>query len=188
MNRVWSDVARERFLATTTVIISDGEPLLDEVPRTPRVECMLLGWCVHLVGRPGDRGALEMTPYYHDIGRISDEPHDTIYERVVSFIALADFEGVLTEENHIRSFSHVARLLAMVESERVTADFDGRLEAGFAADNGVLGLTRPLADFHEPRVAVEPLRDEIGRVTAAAEYLHRVSRDLTGGLQGVEFR
>ncbi|ELZ60267.1 MULTISPECIES: FlaD/FlaE family flagellar protein [unclassified Haloferax] len=116
-NRAWSDVAHERLLATTAAVTSDGEPFLDEIPRTPRAERVLLDWCVHLVERLGGRGALEMASYYRDIGWIGDEPHDTIRERVVSFTVPADFEDAPTEEDHVRSFSYVARLSAMTESE-----------------------------------------------------------------------
>ncbi|POG54648.1 FlaD/FlaE family flagellar protein [Haloferax marisrubri] len=116
-NRTWSDVAHERLLATTAVVTSDGEPFLDEIPRTPRAERVLLDWCVHLVERLGGRGALEMASYYRDIGWIGDEPHDTIRERVVSFTVPSDFEDAPTEEDHVRSFSYVARLSAMAESE-----------------------------------------------------------------------
>ncbi|ELZ98564.1 MULTISPECIES: FlaD/FlaE family flagellar protein [Haloferax] len=116
-NRTWRDVAHERLLATTAAVTSDGEPFLDDVPRTPRAERVLLDWCVHLVERLGGRGALEMVSYYRDIGWIGDGAHDAIRERVVSFTVPADFEDAPTEEDHVRSFSYVARLSAMAESD-----------------------------------------------------------------------
>ncbi|AFK18923.1 fla cluster protein FlaD2 [Haloferax mediterranei ATCC 33500] len=116
-DRAWSDVARKRLLATTAAVTSDGQPFLETIPRTPHAEQILLDWCTHLVERLGGRGAMEMVSYYRDIGWIGDDPHDTIHERILSFTVPEDFENAPTEEDHIQSFSYIARLSAMHDSD-----------------------------------------------------------------------
>ncbi|ELZ91371.1 fla cluster protein flaD [Haloferax mucosum ATCC BAA-1512] len=116
-DRTWSGVARKRLLTTTAAVTADGDPFLETIPRTPAAEQVLLDWCVHLVERLGGRGAMEMVSYYRDIGWLGDDPHDTIHERLLSFTVPEDFEDAPTEDDHVQSFSYIARLSAMDDSE-----------------------------------------------------------------------
>ncbi|WP_411963119.1 FlaD/FlaE family flagellar protein [Haloferax sp. YSMS24] len=112
-NESWRETAYERLIAATAMVTSDGEAYLESIPRTPRAEQVLLDWCVHLVERLGGRGAMLMVSYYRDIGWVGDDAHDTIHDRIVSFSAPSEFEDAPTEEDHLRSFSYIARLASM---------------------------------------------------------------------------
>lgn len=112
-NRSWRETAYERLVTATATVTADGDAYLESIPRTPAAERVLLDWCVHLVERLGGRGAMLMVSYYRDIGWLGDDARDTVHERIVSFSAPEPFEDAPTEEDHLRSFSYVARLKSM---------------------------------------------------------------------------
>ena len=113
VDQSWRETAYQRLVAATATVTSDGEAYLETIPQTPRAEQVLLEWCVHLVERLGGRGAMLMVSYYRDIGWLGDDAHDTVHERIVSFSAPSAFEDAPTEDDHLRSFSYVARLASM---------------------------------------------------------------------------
>lgn len=115
VNESWRETAYERLIAATASVTSDGNAYLESIPRTPAAERVLLDWCVHLVERLGGRGAMLMVSYYRDIGWIGDDALDTVHERIVSFSAPSEFEDAPTEEDHLKSFSYIARLASMAD-------------------------------------------------------------------------